>query len=480
MRPFVSSFLAGALALTLAACAPQAESPAEPAPTVTPETAATEAAPAGDFYTIGQGGNYDFNAGFNTGDCWYFLDYHHLGYALIMKIDFATATRQVFCRVPGCTHDSDACPAWLPGNGRDVQLFTVGDTVYAYHGVSTMNYRGSWEEYYAEVVAPRLEEPPENMAGLTKEQILGYYRNRYAEVSAPAGVYVIQGDGATRQNLSTSQDLRNVLVGWCDGTALYGYQLSTPAVGNSTGYRISLADGSVTTFPMQQQEQILGAQGNRLLTSHTVTEVPLPDYNTEGWDAYQAVLQNATVEYDWLDPATGARSKVLERPRDNSTYGNSDFFGLLDGKLYFEDRTPSENGEARRNAICAYDTATGQWQDLLRPIPNESMRLADVTVAALPGSAEQQGRYLWLSGSDNVNGENLAWMLDTQSGALFPVQQIMTGDVYHDWAVTCLALTDDGRFLLQTGEDAQGSSYALIDAEAFLQGSTDYTPVTAE
>lgn len=33
--------LAGALALTLAACAPQAEPPAEPAPTATPETAAT-------------------------------------------------------------------------------------------------------------------------------------------------------------------------------------------------------------------------------------------------------------------------------------------------------------------------------------------------------------------------------------------------------------------------------------------------------
>ena len=87
-----------------------------------------------------------------------------------------------------------------------------------------------------------------------------------------------------------------------------------PQPGNSTGYRISLADGSVTTFPLQQQEEILGAEGTRLLTSHTVTEIPLPDYNAEGWDAYRAVLQNATVEYDWLDPATGARTKVLERP----------------------------------------------------------------------------------------------------------------------------------------------------------------------
>ena len=469
--------LAGALALTLAACAPQAEPPAEPAPTATPETAATtQAAPAGEFYTISS--NYVTGSGFNTGDAWYSLE-EHMGYALVMKTDYASATRQVLCSVPGCTHDSESCPAWLPGLGREVRIFTAGETVYVYHPVATMYYAGSWEDYYAEVVEPKLKERPQGWEDLTDEELVACCRGRYEECSAPAGLYCIEKGGASRRNIQVSQDLINTAVGWCDGAALYGYKESESA-GNSTGYRISLMDGEVTTFPMQQQEGIVGAQGERLLTAHTVTEVPLPDYNTEGWDAYQAVLQNATVEYDWLDPATGARSKVLERPRDNSTYGNSDFFGLLDGKLYFEDRTPSENGEARRNAICAYDTATGQWQDLLRPIPNESMRLADVTVAALPGSAEQQGRYLWLSGSDNVNGENLAWMLDTQSGALFPVQQIMTGDVYHDWAVTCLAQTDDGRFLLQTGEDAQGSSYALIDAEAFLQGSTDYTPVTAE
>lgn len=480
MKRLASWGLAGMLALTLAACAPQTDPPAEPAPTATPETAATQAAPAGEFYAIGQGENYDFNAGFNTGDCWYFLDYHHLGYALIMKIDFATATRQVFCRVPGCTHDSDTCPAWLPGNGRDVQLFTVGDTVYAYHGVPTMNYRGSWEEYYAEVVAPKLDAPPENMAGLTKEQILGYYRNRYAEASAPAGIYVIQGDGATRQNLPASQDLRDVMVGWCDGTALYGYQLSTPAVSNSTGYRISLADGSVTTFPMQQQEQILGAEENQLLTAHTVTEVPLPDYNTEGWDTYQAVLQSAVVEYDWLDPATGARSKVLTLPHDGSSFGTTGFYGLRGGKLYFENLSDQAEENNQYRAFCSYDVATAQWKDLLRPLPDRSMQMGAVTVAGLPHIAAQQGTGLWITGSDNVYGQNLAWMLDTQSGALFPVQQIMTGDVYPDWAVICLALTDDGRFLLQTGEDAQGSSYALLGVEDFLQGSTDYTPVTEE
>lgn len=472
-------FLAGALAFGLAACGTPADTPSAPQATRTPETAPAEVTPAGDFYTIGYERGYAVKEGFNTGNSLYFLDYHHLGYALIMKIDCATATQRVLCNVPGCTHDSESCPAWMPGSGQDVQLFTAGDTVYAYHGVPTMNYQGSWEDYYAEVVAPKLAQPPENMAGLTEEQILGYYRNRYAEVSAPAGVYVIQGNSTSRRDIQTSQDLRNVMVGWCDGTALYGYELSEPAVGNSTGYRISLADGSVTTFPLQQQEQILGAEGTRLLTSHTVTEIPLPDYNTEGWDTYQAVLQTATVEYDWLDPATGARTKVLELPHDGSTFGNSNFYGLCGGKLYFEDRRAQQEGNSQDRSFCLYDTATGQWQDLLRPLPDQSMTMTEAAVAGLPDIAAQQGQYLWITGSDNVNGQNLAWMLDVRSGELFPIQQIMTGNIFPDWAVICQAQTDDGRFLVQTGEEGQNSSYGLIDAESFLQGSTDYTPVAA-
>ena len=478
MKRLLSGFLAGALALSLAACGQTAAAPFEPQATRTPETAEAEDTPAGDFYAIGHEQNYYFKEGFNTGNSWYFLDHHNLGYALIMKIDCGTATQRVLCNLPGCSHDSDACPAWMPGSGQDVQLFTVGDTVYAYHGIPTMNYQGSWEDYYAEVVAPKLAQPPETMAGLTQDQILGYYRNRYAEVSAPAGVYVIQGDGDSRQNIPTSQDLRNVMVGWCDGTALYGYKLSEPAVGNSTGYRISLADGTVTTFPLQQQEEILGAEGSRLLTSHTVTEIPLPDYNTAGWDTYRAVLQTATVEYDWLDPVTGTRTKVLELPHDDSTFGNNNFYGLCGGKMYFEDRRAQQEGNSQDRSFCTYDPGTGQWQDLLRPLPDQTMMMSGVAVAGLPDIAAQQGQYLWITGSDNVNGQNLAWMQDTRSGELFPIQQIMTGDVLPDWAVICLAQTDDGQFLVQTGEDEQGSSYALIDVEAFLQGSTDYTPVT--
>lgn len=110
------------------------------------------------------------------------------------------------------------------------------------------------------------------------------------------------------------------------------------------------------------------------------------------------------------------------------------------------------------------------------------MRLSNVTVTALPDCIAQQGRYLWLSGSDNVNGENLGWMLDTQSGKLIQITQRMEGEDVSGWLVGVAAFTDDGRFLVRTaqqeGEYGSEYVYGLVDAEAFLQGGTDYTPVT--
>ena len=470
MKRLFSLGLAAALALSLAACAPKEESPAVPETTATAEVAAAEAAPAaGEFYTVG--------ADFNTGDAWYSLEYNP-GYCLLTKTDYAAATRRVLCSVPGCTHDSESCPAWLPGRGTSLEIFTAGDAVYVYHPVPTMNYQGSWDNYYAEVVEPKLQERPEGLENLTEEELVAYYKNIYTERSAPTGFYCIEGNGASRKNVETSQNLPQGILRWCDGTALYGQSEAGANGATPTGCRVDLADGSVTTFPMVQEENIVGAQGTKLLTTHPVTDTPLADPNEIGWDVYWSLLQNSTVEYDWLDPVTGERSKVLERPHDGSTFGNMDFFGLRDGKLYFEDWTPLEEGGGQRNAYCAYDATTGQWADLLRPIPNESMWLPNVTVAALPDCAEQQGRYLWFSGSDNVSLENLTWVLDTQSGALTKLEQKMEGKNVSALAVRAAAFTDDGRFLLQTGEDENGDTYALIDAEAFLQGSTDYTPVT--
>ena len=483
MKTRIPVVLALAAALALAACAP-AQTADAPQNVQTAETAPAQetapepqtAGPAGAFFTVEA-----WNATepvFNAGDAYYMLDpTYHLGYCLLTEIDYATAEQRVVCRVPGCGHDTDACPAYFPGKGRELCVFTVGETLYVYRPVVTMHYEGSWDDYYAEVVAPKLQERPQGWETLTDEELLAYCRGRYAEQSAPAGLYVIEGDGTSRRELTCTQDLANTTMRWCDGAALYGYAYDALPTGNSAGYRIALADGSVTTFPLMQYEKIVGAQGGRLLTSRPVADAPLPDPG-QNWEAYDAAMQNAVVEYDWLDPATGARSKVLERPRDASLYEDNGFCGLLNGELIFEEQELQDDGTALGRSFCAYDPAAGTWRDLLRPLPDASMTLQHPDAACPASSAACTAPYLWFTGSSGWT-EDLTWVLDIRTGTLTAVQQKLADAPYGPQAVYPLAQTDDGRFLVRTAYRGEGEPYdcGLIAIDAFLQGSTDYTPV---
>lgn len=243
------------------------------------------------------------------------------------------------------------------------------------------------------------------------------------------------------------------------------------------GYRVDLTTGQVTTFDLLPGESILAAGGRRLLTARMVSEVPFPDQQTD-WEAYQAILQNATEECVWLDPATGQREKLLELPGSLITQGGN-FCGIAGEQLYFFERQMQSEGTVP-TAILAFDTATGQQQDLLRPLPRESTWLNDPTVVGLPDIAEQEGRYLWFVYS-GANGSQHMQILDRTSGTMYD-PPLTTQQVQFQQSKGCLPLTDDGRFLLCVGEsgDLYDSEYALIDAEAFLQGSTDYTLVTTQ
>ena len=154
-----------------------------------------------------------------------------------------------------------------------------------------------------------------------------------------------------------------------------------------------------------------------------------------------------------------------------------DFYGLWDGKLYFEEQTSASEGGPYQRSYRTYDSATGTWQDLPKPLPDPTMTVSDPAAPALTEIAARQGRYLRFHGSDNVHGENLAWVLDQQTGELTAMPMEENADSGAPWAVTPCALTSDGRFLVKTAYREGRYAYALIDADAFLQGSTDYTPV---
>ena len=56
--------------------------------------------------------------------------------ALVLKTDYAALTQSVYCDIPGCTHDSDACPAYLASDFC-VGVMAVDGTVYTYPGELT-------------------------------------------------------------------------------------------------------------------------------------------------------------------------------------------------------------------------------------------------------------------------------------------------------------------------------------------------------
>lgn len=477
MKRLLSLALAAALAFSLTACSVRTPADESPAVTQTPETApvqTTEAAlpaVAGDFYAVQ--GSMGYNSLFNAGDVFYELR-PRTGYCLAYKIDCATATRQVLCSVPGCTHDSDACPAWLPGRLWDYTIFAAGDTVYVY------KYRTSWEEtdwdtYYQNNVAPYLGE--ESARGdMTPEEFTTYHHNVYTQQVQPACLYAVGQDGSAQRRIDLSENLEGtVYLGWCDGTALYGSRGSSGSSEPSQGYRVDLATGQVTHFAMQPGEGGLAARGRRLVTARFLTQEPLPDAQTEN-EAYQAALQNSTAECDWLDPVTGQREKLLELP-GKLFMENSDFCGTAGGLLYFSQRETQPDGSNVCTSIRAFDLETEQWQEMPHSLTEAGVWLNDPTVVGLPGIAAQAGRYLWLVVSDG-NGNMRIRILDRDTGTpqetgLTPQQvqgQLDRGQ---------LPLTDDGRFLLCVEEDEKYDfDYALIDAEAFLQGSTDYTLTT--
>ena len=478
--------LSALLALTLAACGERAGDTAPAAsPDATAESAAgtaaaeKDAAPtaapaeaafpavAGDLYAVR--GATGFDTLFNAGDVLYELrTCTGNSSCLLWKIDCASATRRILCSVPGCAHDSGACPAWLPGRLWDYMVFAAGDKVYVY------KYRTNWDDmdwdtYYQNNVGPSLDDEAAR-EGMTPEEFTEYHHDLFLQKVQPACLYAVQQDGSSRQCIDLSENLEGtVRLAWCDGTALYG----SSGDADNGGYRVDLASGQVTNFEMQPQETILGAQGRRLLTERIVTQVPLPDGQNEP-DLYQAVLQNSTVEVYWLDPAAGQREKVLELEGKLFTEGSS-FLGAAGGRLYFDERETQPGGANIRKALRAFDLTAGQWQDVPQPQTNGSTWLNDTTVVGLPGIAEQAGRYLWFEGYENEN--MTVQILDTDTGTLYktPLTPKMARNQQDRGR---LPLTDAGRFLVCTEWDEPFEfDYALIDAEAFLQGSTDYTPV---
>ena len=108
------------------------------------------------------------------------------------------------------------------------------------------------------------------------------------------------------------------------------------------------------------------------------------------------------------------------------------------------------------------------------------MIIMDGNVYALPDTAAWEGRWIWMQGPAADGSIGQMWVVDRQTEQRYAITQKVDAAAEVFQLMFAAALTDDGRFLIPVREQEPYTNrydYALIDAEAFLQGSTDYTPV---
>ena len=145
--------ITAAVALALTACGQTA---ADSTPTLTAATETTQAtaAPAEPPQGIGSGALRMLTAAadgvyYQAFNDWEINYTDTMGRALVYAIDEETGDARPVCSLPGCAHDSAACPAW--SNGNVTLCYGDGDEVYLllfYYNDETSYYR--WERISAD------------------------------------------------------------------------------------------------------------------------------------------------------------------------------------------------------------------------------------------------------------------------------------------------------------------------------------------
>ncbi len=233
-----------------------------------------------------------------------------------------------------------------------------------------------------------------------------------------------------------------------------------------TGYsatmkRVDLTTGELEELPLPAL--LAGFQdmeGSRFLITRVLTPVPVNGSPQEDNDQYEALMQNAEIEYSWWDPATGAVDKVLQEPY----YGEKDaqgnwvnriYLGKAEGKLYFYRASTTQTGmQDSRVECCNLD---GSQVETVFSLPEG---------AGAPSVLKKDGQLHWLL---QPTSSGLAvYVVETGETLAVDCPAGMSGF----WPYRCLP----GNQLLLSQQDG---SYQVVTETDYLAGVFTGTTIPA-
>ena len=476
--------------LLLAGCGVHA-APADTLPTTetTAETAAEptpEPAPAG-FSEVGTLSYIPYTTGgywgWNTGDAYYEIarasnDGWDMA-GLILKTDYATGQQAPLCNVPGCTHDSTACPAYLETWERTNLLVLDGKVYLYYAGNDYWNYdtgeSRNWQDHVDEWRA-QYQEYAYAWDYASEEEYIESCRIDFEKYYAPSSIEMLNDDLTERTTILTftddMRDLTSLYFGYCDQNALYAADSSIQKNTPGRSVRLDIHTGEVQEIQLYANEEVVDAKGGRFLTQRIVSDAPMP--SCDDGDIYRAALQNARYEFDWLDPQTLEREKICDMPTTDSPY----FVREYKDRVYVEDNMREVSDWGTQCSFAYYDKSNTRTE-LVADLPvNAYMPQTDSGFMPVFGSEERSWIWVEKSGADIWSDVDYLYNLDTGEAVQITQKQYRDGG---NMAVSVMAQTSDGRWLIgykpHSNTHNDRCDYGLIDPQDFMNGSEDYTLV---
>ena len=230
----------------------------------------------------------------------------------------------------------------------------------------------------------------------------------------------------------------------------------------ASGFRLDLQTGETTPWDLPAETAAAqDAAGDFAVTARLISDHPVPF--TSDPEISDALLQNSMLEYDLTDVTTGKpATKIAEFPYKGADNGSGYVYYTYLGKsgddFYFTGEHSRSSEEGIKMSVLRVGS-DGTQEDLGLMI-HVSLR-----------ELRQNGEIQWLFAMSSNPGTLTVY--DLQGTQIAQVDPPAGVESYYP-----ISMLDDGRILLNIGYDLDHdymTRYATIDADAFLNGSTEYT-----